>query len=64
MFQDPIIENHKTHRIVSIHHCARCGGNHKNLRFNRLTLEAESFKWWAMCPDLNEPILMAPDNIE
>ena len=38
--------------------CARCNGVHLNLQFKEFTNPIEDYKYWAMCPTLNEPILM------
>lgn len=47
--------------------CARCGGDHK-VTFTRLTnsidIEGFRFEWWAMCPVLNEPIIMRMSMVE
>lgn len=39
--------------------CARCGKDHKNLLFVPLTNAADEWKWWCMCPIIQEPILLA-----
>ena len=38
--------------------CARCGEDHAHVTFKRLTRPAATFAYWAMCPTLDEPILM------
>lgn len=51
--------------IKSIVGCARCGGEgHKNLKFKKLKNPVQATQTfqlthWAMCPETNEPILMA-----
>ncbi|MBE3087993.1 MAG: hypothetical protein IMZ71_02600 [Chloroflexi bacterium] len=45
-------------RAEDVKGCARCGGNHKNLLFEKLTKPAKDYQWWALCPFLQEPILM------
>lgn len=52
---------------VMVKLCARCGGDHK-VTFTRLTnsidIEGHRFEWWAMCPVLNEPIIMRMSMVE
>lgn len=47
---------------VSVTNCARCGRDHDKVDFERFTkpinIEDEMFKYFGMCPTLNEPILM------
>ena len=45
--------------------CARCGEDHKDLEMKKLTIPIDipdtngnSVGYWAMCPKLNEPILI------
>jgi hypothetical protein len=45
--------------------CARCGENHKDLEIKKLTVPIDisntngnKIGYWAMCPKLNEPILL------
>ena len=45
--------------------CARCGENHDNLEMKKLTnsitipnTNGNEIGYWAMCPKLNEPILI------
>ncbi len=38
--------------------CARCGGNHRHLRFVKLRRKAGHFTHWVLCPRTQEPILM------
>lgn len=42
-------------RIVN---CARCGRNHKNLVFKRLTRSQEEWSHWALCPRNKQPIML------
>jgi hypothetical protein len=47
--------------ISSIKNCARCGGNHEDLVFNKLrrpTQTPEKWSHWASCPKTKEPILL------
>lgn len=39
--------------------CARCGKSH-TIEFRPLSGEIGAYRWWAMCPETGEPILMAP----
>jgi hypothetical protein len=58
---------------VSINGCARCEGEgHKDLLFHPFTHpivmdDGYTFTWWAMCPTVNEPIMLAyveiPDTV-
>lgn len=52
-------EEEKTYKITS---CARCGKDHEGIVYKKLTnplVHADtSFTHWAMCPDLDEPIMM------
>jgi len=52
-----INEDEKT-ITTSLKHCARCGGNHKELIFHKFTIPAHDYTHWCMCPKLNEPILL------
>lgn len=38
--------------------CARCGMEHKNLKFERLSNPADEWKWWSICPNTGQPILL------
>ena len=45
--------------------CARCGENHTDLEMKKLTIPIDipdtngnEIGYWAMCPNLNEPILI------
>ena len=46
--------------LLDIRHCSRCGGDHLQLLFNVFTRRHSSFKYshWAMCPEMQEPIMM------
>lgn len=39
--------------------CARCGLDHAQIKFMPFTNPPEVASHWAMCPELNEPILMS-----
>jgi hypothetical protein len=41
----------------TLRHCARCGGTHYDIQFYRL-LNHETYDAWAMCPTLEQPILL------
>lgn len=43
---------------TSIKHCARCGENHKQILFTKLTRPHERHTHWAPCPVNGEPIMM------
>jgi hypothetical protein len=38
--------------------CARCGGQHLDLKFKALTSPRTEFDLWTMCPVKQEPILL------
>lgn len=42
-------------KIKLIQGCSRCGKDHTNLNFNKLT---NSIYYWCMCPVISQPILM------
>ena len=39
--------------------CARCGKHH-TMEFRPLAGETGAYRWWALCPETGEPVLMAP----
>lgn len=43
---------------VNVYDCSRCGDNHFKLEFKGLTTPIEDYQWFAMCPKLNEVLLM------
>lgn len=55
---------------INVNSCARCGEDHKDIEFLKLTnpiiIPIEKLKetnliilnYWGMCPKLNEPIIM------
>ena len=50
-------------KLVSVHHCARCGEDHKDLEFHKFTKPIEDsdgtvWDYWIICPISGEPILM------
>lgn len=45
--------------LQNVIRCARCGGNHESILFTVLGgQKVEGVTHWAMCPKLNQPILM------
>jgi len=45
--------------VTDVNHCARCDGTHAGLGFFRFQRsEPDQFDMWAMCPELQEPILL------
>ena len=40
-----------------VNRCARCGDNHKQVSFKKLTRPSDEWTHWAKCPNLGEPIL-------
>jgi len=49
--------------VATIKNCARCGETHPNLEFEKLARafisDTETYQYWAMCPKLREPVLLA-----
>jgi hypothetical protein len=47
---------------IDVHHCARCGADHKHLSFQRRSKPVQIgnlfFRYWALCPTTNEVINM------
>jgi hypothetical protein len=52
------MDTETTTMTIDVKHCSRCGGDHAQLVFKKLTRPAATFQFWAMCPYLGEPILM------
>lgn len=50
--------------LVNIKNCARCGKNHDQLLFKVFTVPIEKNTHFAICPELNEPILCEIKNID
>lgn len=44
--------------LVDISCCARCRGDHQQLKFVEFQSAPPGYSHWAMCPTNNEPILM------
>lgn len=48
---------------MDVSHCARCGADHKGLRFERLEYMSGSIQGmpshWALCPQTQQPILLS-----
>lgn len=55
--------------VTDVMCCARCGNDHRALQFAKLTTPitfdtmsgVEQMTHWALCPDLNEPILLGTE---
>jgi hypothetical protein len=43
---------------TNIVECARCGNDHEKMTFKKLKNASGKNTHWAMCPDVDEPILM------
>lgn len=39
--------------------CARCGMEHKYLKFERLDNPTDNYEWWSICPSTGQPILLS-----
>ena len=46
-------------RKVTIRKCQRCGNDHVGLEMRPLHNPVDRFKYFAICPELNEPIVIA-----
>lgn len=44
---------------VNVSGCQRCQSTHHDLEFKPLTNPADEFKFWAMCPEIDEPVMLA-----
>jgi hypothetical protein len=44
--------------VVTVRTCARCGGDHTNLEFKKLTRIQDEWTHWAKCPNIGEPIML------
>lgn len=49
--------------VVNLINCIRCGDNHENLEFREFLeppsfVEEGTYSYFAMCPTLDEPMLM------
>lgn len=44
---------------IDVRGCQRCGGNHPAVKFKNLSRPSDRFTSWAMCPTLNEPIMLS-----
>lgn len=45
--------------LLDVRNCVRCGGDHDAVEVKPLTRPSEEWGYWAMCPAVNEPIMMA-----
>ena len=55
--------------ITTVYHCARCDETHEGLLFEQFTIPIEDadgtiWAWWALCPTVNEPILLRQSDSE
>lgn len=48
----------KEEMSVNIVDCARCGKDHSQLVFKKLTCPNEEWSYWSLCPNNGEPIMM------
>lgn len=48
---------------VNIRRCQRCRGDHDKLVFHALTNPRDDYKWWAICPDSKEPLLLVSEQL-
>lgn len=47
---------------IDVKNCQRCKCSHSKLGFAPLAFPVDDFSWYAMCPTINQPILMKVDN--
>lgn len=47
-----------TEMTVDVKCCQRCGQNHSQLKFGRLSNPTDEWRWWALCPVNRQPILL------
>lgn len=45
--------------IVNVGSCARCGQDHRQHPFHKLTRRQDEWSHWAVCPESGEPIMLA-----
>lgn len=54
--------------VTGVENCARCGGNHSDLRFFSFGKEPEQmhdvYQRWAICPESGNPILMIVQDVK
>jgi len=43
---------------IAVKNCARCGGDHEKVAFQKFNFPPDDLTHWGMCPDTGEPILM------
>ena len=50
-------------RVKNIYQCARCGGTHEHVTFQKFTspieCDGQEYNYWTLCPTNGEPIIMA-----
>lgn len=50
-------------KVKVVYQCARCGGEHWNVTFLKMTnpieCDGSEYAYWTMCPTTHEPIIMA-----
>lgn len=44
---------------INVRSCQRCGTDHYKLEFQTLEHPADNYNWWATCPIVKEPVLLA-----
>jgi len=49
--------------IIDVHCCQRCGKDHSRLQFRKFTNPVTEYEWWAMCPEIDEPILLKVEKV-
>lgn len=43
---------------VTVHNCQRCGHDHAGMDFRPLPNPADEWKYWAVCPETQCPVLL------
>jgi hypothetical protein len=47
--------------VIAVTRCARCGADHRAVRFMRFRRKCQKADAWGICPSTGEPILMVMD---
>lgn len=50
--------------LVKVTSCQRCGSDHEDLEFKELSNAQDSYRFWTLCPNLGQPILMKVEGEE
>lgn len=53
----PPLDKRSTEIVTDVQDCIRCGGNHSQIKFSRLSNSPKGITHWGMCPTKKQPIL-------